>query len=262
MEWNAHEAVKNNVISLVSLLDLAEENECRSFVLISSDKAVNPTSVMGATKRTGELILSCRPANSMRCVTVRFGNVLGSSGSVVRILQEQLRTNQPLTITHPEIKRFFMTTREAVSLVLQAFAIGEHGDILVLDMGEPIRIIDLARSLIRLSGKNECQVAIQFTGLRPGEKLQEELFYPAEKVLPTSFQKIKKASGEPVEWSNLTRQLQELKATLTLNGAAPIRARLREIVPEYSHQKTDQPEFVSDSTPMEQAMLERAAGQS
>jgi FlaA1/EpsC-like NDP-sugar epimerase len=235
MEWNPQEAVKNNIISLLDLLEIAEENECRSFVLISSDKAVNPTSVMGATKRAGELVLSCRPANSMRCVNVRFGNVLGSNGSVVRVFQEQLRNDQPLTITHPGIKRFFMTTREAVSLVLQAFALAEHGDILVLDMGEPVHIVDLAKSLIRLSGKTEDQVKIQFTGLRPGEKLYEELFYPTEQVLPTSCQKIKRARGMPVEWSNLMRQLEDLKATLILGGSGALRAKLKQIVPEYSY---------------------------
>src|SRR5439155_20186087 len=153
-----------------------------SFVLLSSDKVVNPTGILGAPKRIGELILSSRPTNGMRCASVRFGNVLGSSGSVIPVLKEQLRKHQPLTITHPEIKRFFMVTPEAVALVLQAFAIGDHGDILVLDMGEPVRILDLARSLIRLSGKSEEDVEIQFTGLREGEELNDELFYEYENV--------------------------------------------------------------------------------
>jgi FlaA1/EpsC-like NDP-sugar epimerase len=136
MESNVQEAVKNNVLGLTGLLDLAVEAGCKSFVLISSDKAVNPTNVMGATKRICELILSSRPPNGMRCVSVRFGNVLGSSGSVIPVLKQQLRNHQPLTVTHPDVKRFFMITPEAVALVLQAFAIGNHGDILVLDMGE------------------------------------------------------------------------------------------------------------------------------
>src|SRR6266478_9234553 len=155
MESNVQEAVKNNVLGLMSLLDLAAEAACKNFVLISSDKAVNPTNVMGATKRICELIISSRPVNGMRCVSVRFGNVLGSSGSVIPVLKKQLGSHQPLTITHPEIRRFFMITTEAVALVLQAFAIGHHGDILVLDMGDSVRILDLARSLIRLSGKSE-----------------------------------------------------------------------------------------------------------
>jgi FlaA1/EpsC-like NDP-sugar epimerase len=234
MESNVQEAVKNNVLALVGLLDLAAEAGCKGFVLISSDKAVNPTNVMGATKRICELIISSRPPNGMRCVSVRFGNVLGSSGSVIPVLKQQLRNHQPLTITHPEIKRFFMITPEAVALVLQAFVIGDHGDILVLDMGESIRIIDIARSLFRLSGKFEHDVQIQFTGLRDGEKLEEELFYSHEKVLPTSCGKIKRTIGTLKDWPGLCRQLEELRTSMSVDGAAPIRAKIKEIVPEYS----------------------------
>src|SRR5262249_20301709 len=161
-------------------LDLADAAECETFVLISSDKAVNPTNVMGATKRIGELVVSSRPPNGMRCVSVRFGNVLGSSGSVIRVLQKQLESGEELTITHPESTRFFMTVNEAIALVLQSSTIGSHRDILVLDMGDPVRIVDLARSLIRVSGKLERDVPIRYTGLRPGEKLHEELFYSYE----------------------------------------------------------------------------------
>jgi len=234
MESNVQEAVKNNVVGLIGLLDLAAEAGCKSFVLISSDKAVNPTNVMGATKRICELVISSRPPNGMRCVSVRFGNVLGSSGSVIPVLKQQLRNHQPLTITHPDIKRFFMITPEAVALVLQAFAIGDHGDILVLDMGEPVRILDLARSLIRLSGKSEHDVEIQFTGLRDGEKLKEELFYEHEKVAPTSCDRIKRTNGSLKNWTGLCRQLDELRASMTVDGAAPIRSKIREIVPEYT----------------------------
>lgn len=234
MESNVQEAVKNNVFGLVSLLDLASEAGCKSFVLISSDKAVNPTNVMGATKRICELILSSRPANGMRCVSVRFGNVLGSNGSVIPVLQQQLQNHQPLTITHPEIKRFFMITPEAVALVLQAFAIGKHGDILVLDMGESVRILDLAHSLIRLSGKSERDVEIQFTGLRDGEKLNEELFYRHENVVPTSCEKIKRTNGALRDWQVLCRQLDELRASMSIDGAAPVRSKIRDIVPEYT----------------------------
>jgi FlaA1/EpsC-like NDP-sugar epimerase len=233
MESNVQEAVKNNVLALPNLLDLAEQAGCKSFVLISSDKAVNPTNVMGATKRICELVLSSRPPNGMRCVSVRFGNVLGSNGSVIPVLKKQLHNNEPLTITHPEITRFFMTTREAVALVLQAFTIGNHRDILVLDMGEPVRILDLARNLIRLSGKSEQDVEIRFTGLREGEKLNEELFYKNERVIPTSCDKIKRTSGPLKDWSELCVQLDNLRASMTVDGAAPIRAGIKEIVPEY-----------------------------
>lgn len=233
MESNVQEAIKNNVLALVSLLAMASEAGCKNFVLISSDKAVNPTNVMGATKRICELIISSRPPNGMRCVSVRFGNVLGSNGSVIPILTQQLRNHQPLTITHPEIKRFFMTTSEAVALVLQGFAIGDHGDILVLDMGQSVRIVDLARSLIRLSGKSEHDVEIKFTGLREGEKLQEELFYAHETVSTTSCDKIKRTSGSAWEWTTLCRNLEELRASMSVDGPAPVRSKLKEIVPEY-----------------------------
>jgi FlaA1/EpsC-like NDP-sugar epimerase len=153
---------------------------------------------------------------------------------VVPIFQQQIRNHQPLTITHPAIRRFFMTTREAVSLVLQAFVIGERGDILVLDMGEPVFILELARTLIRLCGKTEDQVGIRFTGLREGEKLCEELYSAAEQVSVTSRPKIKRIRSKPMAWSVLLHHLEELRASMTVDGAAPVRAKLREIVPEYS----------------------------
>jgi FlaA1/EpsC-like NDP-sugar epimerase len=233
MERNVHEAVKNNVFGLLTLLRIAEGNSCEKFVLISSDKAVNPTNVMGVTKRVGELILACRAARSMKCVSVRFGNVLGSNGSVVPLFQKQLRDNLPLTVTHPEIRRFFMTTKEAVALVLQAFTIGSHGEILVLDMGESMSILRLAKTLIHLSGKTEEQVPIRFTGLREGEKLYEELFFAHEESHVTSRHKIKRVQGIPMEEAVLARHLEELRHSMTIDGAIPIRKKLREIVPEY-----------------------------
>lgn len=239
MEENVAEAIRNNVFALQALLDVAEEHECKSFVVISSDKAVNPTSVMGTSKRIGELMLAARPSKKMRCVSVRFGNVLGSSGSVIPILQDQLRQGRALTITHPEVRRFFMTTQEAVSLVLQAFTIGHHGDILVLEMGTPVRILDMARTLIRLSGRSEDSTQIQFTGLREGEKLEEELFYRHETVLPTTYDKIKRINGSKPDWTRLCRQLEELRASMSIDGAGPVRAKLREIVPEYECQSDD-----------------------
>ena len=154
VELNIRGALTNNVLAVPPLLDVAEECGCEAFVLISSDKAVQPTSFMGATKRLGELILAARPKKHMRCVSVRFGNVLGSQGSVIPVFKEQIEKEGRITITHPEITRFFMTIPEAVSLVLQAFTVGEHGDILVLDMGNPVRILDLAHSLIRQCGKS------------------------------------------------------------------------------------------------------------
>jgi FlaA1/EpsC-like NDP-sugar epimerase len=257
MELNVQEAVENNVFALLKIMDLAEIVGCESFVFISSDKAVNPSSVMGTTKRIGELILAARPSNGMRGVAVRFGNVLGSSGSVVPVLLEQLRNNQPLTVTHPRIRRYFMTTHEAVALVLQAFAIGEHGDILVLDMGESICITDLARSLIRLSGKREQDVTISFTGLRAGEKLQEELFYANEEVLSTSSEKIRKVRSSVHSWPVLRQHLAELRASMSVDGAEPIRAKMKEIMPQYLQDPLV--EFARTDKNEEDAVLQRAA---
>jgi FlaA1/EpsC-like NDP-sugar epimerase len=235
LEENAGSAVANNVFALLDLLEAAEATCCSTFILISSDKAVQPTSVMGATKRVCELIISCRPSRGVRGVSVRFGNVLGSNGSVVPVLQEQLRKNRELTITHPEMTRFFMTVREAASLVLQATAIGRHGDILVLDMNQPVRIVDLAHNLIRLSGRSMTQVKLRFTGLRPGEKLHEQLFYPSEVVFPTSSPKIRRACAELLSWNRLEGQLVSLRQSLNVDGSAPVRAALKAIVPEYSY---------------------------
>lgn len=238
MEANIEEAIKNNVFGLITLLNLAEAAGCQSFVLISSDKAVNPISVMGATKRIGELILASRPRGEMRCASVRFGNVLGTAGSVVPVLQEQLRNQEPLTLTDPEARRFFMTLGEAVSLVIQAFAIAEHGDILVLDMGEQLRILDLCHNLIKLSGKPEGSVSITYTGLRPGEKLGEELFYSTEQILDTSHERINKARGRITPWIELQKKLDELQRHLTTADAGNLRKRLQDLVPEYQWAQT------------------------
>ncbi len=234
MEENVPAAVQNNVFGLINLLDLACECACQSFILISSDKAVNPCNVMGATKRIGELIIAHQPTNGMRCLPVRFGNLLGSNGSLIPVLQQQLRKHEPLTVTHPDIKRFFMTIREAVLLVLQASVIGETGDTLVLDMGELLSILDLVRTLIKLSGRDEKQLTIQFSGLRQREKIVEELFYKNEKVTETPFPKIKRARGSLQNWKTLATKLEELESTLFVNGSGSIRAKLKEILPEYS----------------------------
>ncbi len=199
MEENLQEALKNNVFSLQSLLDVADKCGCEDFLLISSDKAVHPTSFMGCTKRIGELMIAARPSR-MRCLSVRFGNVLGSQGSVIPLFQDQIRLKRRITVTHPDITRYFMTIPEAVSLVLQGFSIGAKRDILVLDMGKPVRIVDMARTLIRLSGFSEREVKIEFTGLRPGEKLFEDLFYEFEKQLNTGVPKVFKAQGQIAPW--------------------------------------------------------------
>jgi FlaA1/EpsC-like NDP-sugar epimerase len=234
-EQNVCEVLENNVFGLLSMLDVAEETGCENFVLISTDKAVNPTSFMGCTKRIGELILAARPTSVMRCVTVRFGNVLGSQGSVVPLFQQQIRTRKQITVTHPDVTRYFMTIPEAVSLVLQAFVIGEHGDLLVLDMGKPRRIIDVARTLIKLSCVRESDISIEFTGLRPGEKMHEELFYAYEEPGPTPVGKISLAKSKARNWSGLVRQLDALLAMNTDQMHTEIRRQIKQIVPEYEY---------------------------
>jgi FlaA1/EpsC-like NDP-sugar epimerase len=236
VELNIRGALNNNVLALAPLLDVAEECGCEAFVLISSDKAVQPTSFMGATKRLGELILAARPKKHMRCVSVRFGNVLGSQGSVIPVFKEQIEKEGRITITHPDITRFFMTIPEAVSLVLQAFTLGEHGDILVLDMGNPVRILDLAHSLIRQCGKTPSEVKIEFIGLRPGEKMYEDLFYPTERKFGTTNRKVKRTKSEIIPWQALYAHLEELVSLMNSGTEISIRAKMKEIIPEYSYQ--------------------------
>jgi FlaA1/EpsC-like NDP-sugar epimerase len=183
------------------------------------------------------LILAAWPGEQLRCVSVRFGNVLGSNGSVIPLFQEQIRQNQPLTITHPEMTRFFMTVAEAVSLVLQAFAVGRKGDILVLDMGEPVRVADLAKTLVRLSGKSPQE--FKFIGLRPGEKLFEELFYPDERVLASACAKIACTESVRLAWPALKRGLDELYSAMSLGERGPILAQLQKIVPQFAYEGSE-----------------------
>jgi FlaA1/EpsC-like NDP-sugar epimerase len=238
-EQNICEVLENNVFGLLSILAVAEEAGCASFVQISSDKAVNPTSLMGSTKRIGELILAARPPGLMRCVTVRFGNVLGSQGSVVPLFQQQIRTDKKVTVTHPDVTRYFMTIPEAVALVLQAFVIGRHGDLLVLDMGKPRRIVDLARTLIQLSGVRQSDVAIEYTGLRLGEKMHEELFYPFERRRMTQVSKITLAESKACNWAHLLRQLDVLLTLNTRQVEYEIRCQIKQIVPEYVYPREE-----------------------
>jgi FlaA1/EpsC-like NDP-sugar epimerase len=232
MEENLCEALKNNVFGLLALMDVADQSGCEDFLLISSDKAVNPTSFMGCTKRIGELMVAARPSH-MRCLSVRFGNVLGSQGSVIPVFQEQIRLKRTITVTHPDITRYFMTIPEAVSLVLRAFSIGEKRDILVLDMGKPVHILDMAKTLIRLSGLPQDEVKISFTGLRPGEKLFEDLFYAFETRSNTGAQKVFRTQGQTASWSELLHLLAELRAESATGMPDRIRAKVKEIVPEY-----------------------------
>jgi len=236
MESNAGEAVRNNIGGTRCVADLAHEVGLTCFVLVSTDKAVNPTSVMGTTKNIAEAYVhALSQQSSTRFVATRFGNVLGSAGSVVPIFQEQIRQGGPITITDARMSRYFMSIPEASQLVLQAAAMGRGGEVYVLDMGEPVRIVDLARDLTRLSGLPEDAVDLHFTGIRPGEKLFEELYFDDEHTLSTSHAKLRAARHRPRSLSEIRRQTASL---LQLTDAPDelIRQALQDIVPEYHPQ--------------------------
>ena len=240
------EGVLTNVFGTCAVADAARAVGVRAMVLISTDKAVRPSSVMGATKRVAESYcqaldtLVMNSATPTRFVTVRFGNVLGSSGSVVPLFQRQLARGGPLTVTHPNMRRYFMTVREAVELVLQASAHGiahpdERGRILVLDMGEPVRILDLARQMIRLSGhKPEIDIKIEFVGLRPGEKLFEEILYDAEAPERTEADGVFVAAPRLIDHGSLIAALAVLEAAARAGNHVSVVTQLRQLVPEYA----------------------------
>jgi len=235
MEWNPGEAVKNNVGGTKVVALLADRFGVERCVLISTDKAVNPSSVMGATKRVSEIyVQSLSQRSSTKFVTVRFGNVLGSAGSVIPIFREQLAAGGPVTVTHPEMTRYFMTIPEASQLVLQAGAMGDGGEIFILDMGEPVRIVDLARDLITLSGLRPGEdIEIRFSGVRPGEKLYEELSTDTEHADKTKHPKVFIGRLKPHEWEAVDLSVSKLCELATEGDAEKIRQALGEIVPEY-----------------------------
>ena len=240
------EAIKTNVLGTKILAELAMEFGAEKFVNISTDKAINPTSVMGSSKRIGEeLLRAMSRRNGTRFISVRFGNVLGSRGSVIPLFEEQIKRGGPVTVTHPEMKRYFMATSEAVMLVLQAAAAGEGGEVFILDMGEPIRIIDLAREMIRLSGyEPDVDIPIVFTGVRPGEKLFEELLGAEEGSEPTEHPKIFKARSMKDKYSNgerrkddillLERVSRLIEMSTNSAGKDEIIGLMKEIVPTYN----------------------------
>lgn len=236
MEANPYEAILNNIIGTKNLVNLCVDHKVEKFVLISTDKAVNPTSIMGASKRIAEMItLKAAREFGLKFSAVRFGNVLGSRGSVVRTFQRQLKQGGPLTITHPEIKRFFMTIPEAVRLVLESFSIVKGGEIFLLDMGQPIKIIDLARDMIRLAGLQEgSDIQIQYTGLRPGEKLFEELYNDGEEYSKTSHPKISLAkNASEFVHPDLNNWIELIEADKYFLSHKEIQAYFQEIIPEY-----------------------------
>jgi len=235
MESHVFEAIENNVFGTYNAAMAAAEHGVHDFVMISSDKAVRPTNVMGATKRIAELLLLALQNGRTKYVAVRFGNVLGSNGSVIPIFKKQIAAGGPVTVTHPEMRRFFMTISEACQLVLQATAIGAGGQICVLDMGDPVKIVDLARNLILLSGlKPEDDIRIEFTGMRAGEKLYEELTSMLEDTIPTAHEKIRIHVGSNMPEGDMMAWLDCLRAICETRDTGRLILALKEIVLDYS----------------------------
>ena len=237
MEKNPSESVRVNILGTKKLADLSVEYKVEKFVMISTDKAINPTSVMGCTKRVAEIYVQALGrfnTGTTQFVTTRFGNVMGSSGSVFTIFQRQLKSGLPLTVTHPEVSRYFMSVSEACSLVLEAGFIGKGGEIFLFDMGEPIKIIDLARRMIQLSGKELGKDAdLLIIGLREGEKLYEELFYQSENTIPTHHPKILKAKVEEVDFKEIAILVDLFYDLIQDRNELKMVALMKEIVPEF-----------------------------
>jgi len=235
MEAHVFEAIENNVFGTYNLADAAAEHGVEDFVLISSDKAVRPTNVMGTTKRIAELILLALQNGRTRYVAVRFGNVLGSNGSVIPIFKKQIAAGGPVTVTHPEMRRFFMTIPEACQLVLQASTIGKGGQICVLDMGQPVKIVDLARNLILLSGlRPDKDIQIEFVGMRPGEKLYEELSTLLEDTAPTDHEKVRIFIGNGIPEGDVQTWLDALREICQARDVGRLIVALKEIVLDYN----------------------------
>jgi len=235
MEAHVFEAVENNVFGTYNVATAAAAHGVHDFVMISSDKAVRPANIMGATKRIAELLILALQNGRTRYVAVRFGNVLGSNGSVIPIFKKQIASGGPVTVTHPDMRRFFMTIPEACQLVLQAAAIGEGGQICVLDMGEPMKIVDLARNLIFLSGlRPDKDIKIEFSGMRPGEKLYEELSGMLENTVPSSHEKIRIFVGNGVPKADMETWLGQVRHSCEERDLGQMILALKEIVPDYS----------------------------
>lgn len=236
LEGQVREAVHNNLIGTKIVAEAAIAGGVERFVLISTDKAVNPSNVMGATKRAAEILCqNLNQSGATRFMTVRFGNVLDSAGSVVPLFREQIRNGGPVTVTHPDITRYFMTIPEACQLIMQAETVGEGGEVFVLDMGEPVKIVYLAEQMIRLSGKLPSQdIAIEFVGLRPGEKLYEELFHDEEQLIQTGFSKLSLAKARVYDNDLWLKQIQALAIACQGQDQQSILNLLKNLVPEFS----------------------------
>jgi FlaA1/EpsC-like NDP-sugar epimerase len=249
LEKNPWQAVFNTIVGSRVAMEAAVRHHAERFVLVSTDKAVRPTNVMGTSKRVTELIMQCQQGNGTKLMAVRFGNVVGSSGSVIPLFRRQIEQGGPVTVTHPEVNRFFMTIPEASQMILQAGTMGEGGEIFILRMGTPVKIADMARDLIRLSGKEpDVDIKVVFTGLREGEKLYEELITVGEDILSTSHEKVMvlrsnccfSGARNPQEAKkHLYREIDELVVIAARHDAKGIKTKLREIVPEFTPQENE-----------------------
>jgi len=250
VELNPWEAIYNNVLGTKNIVEASHRFGTGRFIMVSTDKAVRPVNVMGATKRIAEMITSCYGIRPTHFLSVRFGNVIGSEGSVIHLFKKQIERYGPVTVTHPEITRYFMTIPEACKLILQAGSMGEGGEIFILDMGTPIKIVDMARDLIGKSGfKPDVDIEIKFIGLRPGEKLHEELILEGEGFVQTPHEKIFVVKGNGCDRAWLNGKIEELVELAHEQDAEGIRSKLREIVPEY-HPYVPEPEpFYAPSGP-------------
>ena len=237
MEENCYEAVMVNVFGTQTVSDLSLEFGVQKFVMVSTDKAVNPTNVMGTTKRLAEIYtqsLNNTGIGQTKFITTRFGNVLGSNGSVIPLFKKQIESGGPITVTHPDITRYFMTIPEACSLVLEAGVMGNGGEIFIFDMGESVRILDVAKKMVKLSGLNLGKdIQISFTGLRPGEKLYEELLATTENTQPTHHEKIMIAKVRSYDFDTISQQLVHLKQVLNFGDESKIVSKLKDLVPEF-----------------------------
>jgi len=241
LELNPWEAMRNNVIGTRNVIEAAREFKVERFVLVSTDKAVRPVNVMGASKRIAELLVQAQNGcglSDTRFITVRFGNVVGSVGSVVPLFKRQIEKGGPVTVTHPDMTRYFMTIPEACQLILQAGSMGEGGEIFILEMGIPIRIVDMAEDLIRLSGfEPNVDIDIKYVGLRPGEKLREELITDGEGIVKTSHEKIMVLRGQVCEIEKLNHDIEEIMGFVVKEDGEGIKRKLGEILPEYAPQE-------------------------
>jgi FlaA1/EpsC-like NDP-sugar epimerase len=240
MESQPGEAIKNNAFAARALVQLASEFDVDRFILISTDKAINPTNAMGASKRMAEIYLQAwqqaqvTRGGTTRFAAVRFGNVLGSSGSVIPIFKKQIAAGGPVRVTHPEMVRYFMTIPEAVGLVMRSGVMAEGGEIFVLDMGKPVKILDLAKQLIELSGLTPGRdVAIEFTGLRPGEKLYEELGHAGEDIAGTAHERIMRFTGPAAPFDVVEGHFQEIQRCLADTEPLALKWMMKELIPEY-----------------------------